>query len=106
MLITATGVVVREPVGETPPVDPVPPTEGGSTVVNPVSDVMSLFAPAAAAPRLLRACAGLLAPVPPSSTLRTGGDTCANEGPAASASAAARIRSRRFIGRSPHILSG
>ena len=38
---------------------------------------MSLLAPAAAAPRLARAAAGVLAPVPPPSTFKTGGGTCA-----------------------------
>src|ERR1700683_1996982 len=44
---------------------PVPPWATLKAVVSPVSEVMSELAPEAAAPRLLRAPAAVLAPVPP-----------------------------------------
>src|SRR5450631_273817 len=44
---------------------PVPPSPVASGVVRPVRAVMSAFEPLAAAPRLTRAPAAVLAPVPP-----------------------------------------
>jgi len=45
--------------------NPVPPCVADNGVVNPESDVMSLFAPDAAAPRFVRAAEADVAPVPP-----------------------------------------
>ena len=44
---------------------PVPPSVSARGVVKPVRLVMSLFAPDAAAPRLVRAPEAVVAPVPP-----------------------------------------
>ena len=44
---------------------PVPPCATLNAVVRPDSDVMSLLAPDAAAPRLVRAAGAVIAPVPP-----------------------------------------
>jgi len=52
-------------------VTPVPPCKTVKAVVKPVIDVMSEFAPLAAAPKLVRALAAVDAPVPPSATAKS-----------------------------------
>jgi hypothetical protein len=52
-------------------VAPVPPWRMDRAVVRPLSEVMSLFAPLAAAPRLVRAPAAVVELVPPLAMPRT-----------------------------------